>query len=441
MVKEPATLTPTPASLTATSDLGRFRASVKLTTSDPDMGIPNPLQIELQPSTPQLQLLRSRQTGDTLEFEFEAHGQGDFTGTLVITEPSSDMTLPCSIPYRFQVRPRYLGLVLAKQLDLGAFPAGVGEVKLPPIPVRSRDAEPATYLLRLTDLSNGTNVIAITASETTISLTNARRATVDLEADILDLPPGRYTGTATFVLRDSPRRTWDIALQLVVTDTLTADELDFGTVEPGAIRQGTLTVRNHGGPLQGLATAAEPVQADGGLIELVLPDRLPTIDANGTIAVPVKLSVSPLVTSRGNRQVTIRLRRPNGTETDVPVRFTIADARPASSPIIVTPDQVRATAEAGSVVQFKLSIKLGPGNTSNDQLDVETKPFTAGDGTPTGLSPAFRWPSGNALTTNGRAILHGFLVAPDTPGEYHGKISIKSRNSGVKTVNATLVVQ
>ncbi|MCY2988009.1 MAG: hypothetical protein NTY19_09125 [Planctomycetota bacterium] len=218
------------------------------------------------------------------------------------------------------------------------------------------------------------------------------------------------------------------------------EPVDFGQVESGAIREATLTLQNRGGPLPGLNLSAESVVAEGGLIEFVLPDRLPALPAKESTTVPIKIAVSPLVSSRGPIQGLIRLRRPSGVESTVAVRLAIVDPGKAPSQIVISPNEVQLTAKPGEVVKFNLSVKLGPETSSADQFDVEAKPLNMTNGTTGDREPEFRWASGNAVTPTGRAILQGFVVGPSKSGTYRSEITIKSGRSGVKVVPLTIVV-
>ena len=112
------------------------------------------------------------------------------------------------------------------------------------------------------------------------------------------------------------------------------------------------------------------------------------------------------------------------------VRLTVVDPGKAPTAIVVSPSDLQLTAKPGEVLQFTLTIKLGPGASGADQLTAEAKPLSMADGTTSDCTPEFRWASGNAVTTAGRAILQGYLVGPSKPGTYRSEIAIKACGRG-----------
>jgi len=440
IVRELLKLVAKPAVLTETAEVGPFRVSVTLDASDGNTNIPAAFQAALNSSSTDLKLLDTTVAGRAVTFRFDAAKEGDSTGTITLTDPSSGRFAALSIPFRFTVRPKYLGLQLPGKMDFGAFPAGSDSVSLKPVLVSSLDEGSVPYSVEATDLSDGTHVLPLRPSPATITPIKGKPASVGFTAEIGDVPFGTYTGTAKFVLNaTTPPNTWELPLRVVILDPLIASPVDFGVIEPGMIREATLVIRNTGGNLDGVEITAGDIQAEGGLIELSLPEAAMTLLSKKDTPVPVKLSVSPLVSSRGPHEGVVSILRTNGLKTSVPVRLTVDDQAP--SPLVASPPHVRLTGNPGAVVQFALSVKLGAGVSKADELALRATELTSANKTSTDCVPEFQWINGNAIAPDKPVRAKGFLVMPSAPGTYHGEIVVKSTYAGTKTVVLTVNVR
>ena len=422
-----------PAVLTETVETGRFQVSLTLESHDHKATIPEEFEASLNTTSSAITLVQSTAADGAVTFVFDATKEGDVTGTVTLTDASVGGFAPLCIPFRFTITPKYLGLKLPKGMDFGAFSANSGTVPLKSISVSSLDDRSASYRVEVTDLSNGTHILPLQPSLTSISPTKAKPASLGFTAEIGDAPFGAYTGTATFALSATiPPRTWELPLQVVILDPLVASPADFGVVAPGMICEGTLVLRNTGADLGNVQITAEDIQAKGGLIELSLPNAAFNLRSNAETSIPLKLSLSPLVSSRGPHEATIRIQRTSGVETTVPVRLTIEDNAPGS--LVVSPARLSVIGKPRTVAQFNFSVKLGSAVSGAEELSVRATELTAANGMSTDSAPEFQWTNGNAITRDKPASAKAFLVAPSAPGTYRGEIVIESKHSGTKTV-------
>jgi hypothetical protein len=291
-------------------------------------------------------------------------------------------------------------------------------------------------------LSNGAQVIAVRSQTTAVAPTKDSPAALACVADIGDVPPGTYAGSVSFELRaTSPPRTWTLPLQIAVLDALIAQPVDFGSVEPGAICEGTLVIRNAGADVKSVDIVTEDIVAAGGLISLSAPAQLPLLRSKEQTAVGLKLAVSPLVSHRGPLESVLQLRRPSGVTSTVPVRLKVVDKGKGDCPLLVTPDHVRLSAVPGDVLKFDITIKLATGAASREPLTLQAARLLSTDGVATDSAPEFQWLGAAGVAAGKPATAQGFVVAPLRPGVYSTQVTVASIRTGTKVVPFTLHVR
>ena len=74
-------------------------------------------------------------------------------------------------------------------------------------------------------------------------------------------------------------------------------------------------------------------------------------------------------------------------------------------------------------------------------LDVLGEDITDAAEKAVDCSLTLEWPNGQRLGRQGSITLKGYLLAPDKPGTYTGKLTVRSQNAGTKIVPLTVVVQ
>ena len=435
LLTEPTKLDSEPAVLTTSAEVGRFEVAARIAGAT---GIPDKLETLLHSTSNAISLGASRIGGNTVTLEFEAKQPADFTGSVELTDPSGQFA-PLSIPFRFTVVAKCLGLSLPKNADCGAVMSNTGAASLGRIPVNSLDDAAISYGVHAGDLSNGSHVVRLRCRTASVSPTKATPATVECVAEVGDVPPGVYSGSLKFDRPNDPHgRSWTLPLRLSVLDSLIAEPLNFGSLEPGGVREAKLSVRNVGDDVGNVDVVTEDVQSEGGLIELSAPPKLPPLPSKTETAVVVKLSVSPLISARGAVDGAIRLRRANGVITVVPLRLELVDEGKGDSPLIVSPDRVELTARPVGIVKFELSMKLEAGTFGAKELTITAGNLVDTVGVATDSAPEFQWLGTSVVASDRPALVQGFVVAPSQPGVYRSDISVAAANFGTKVVPLTL---
>lgn len=238
------------------------------------------------------------------------------------------------------------------------------------------------------------------------------------------------------------RRQWMQAVEITVNDPLVMEPPAFGKVLLGARVKGVLTLRNRGNTPLGPLTlrSAGFAQLDERQIELTVPGSTPTIPAQGTVRIPLSLTVSPVTKSRGKFQGELSVTRGTLAQTvNVPVEICDAVAgggtgggnkAVAGGRLTVAPDPILLKARSGAVVRFPVTVKSGALPAARVSSERGTWQAIAGQAL-TGTAE-IRWQNAGAFDAGKRARGQGFLVAPSRPGTYQMTITIQSGTDQVR---------
>ncbi|MCH7728683.1 MAG: hypothetical protein IH991_19685 [Planctomycetes bacterium] len=442
-VLRPHKIVAKPEILRVSSKTGAFQSKLELSIPDAnDLALRFSASFASKPAS--LRILSSESKDNTLTIRFEAVRPGTYRGNLVVRADARVPVPALNLPYEFDIKPKYFGLAVTTQaLDLKSVKSYSGAIRLATLTIPTPDETPLTYSLTVSDLSNGKAIIPVSADVRTVAPAKGRPAKIVLTVDIPDVPAGLYTARVLFAMRGSAQSgNFEQPFQVTVVDSLTIQPIDFGLLEPGSVRKQSLLISNDGRQdIHNLQLTTSDVAAKGGLVEVTAPTTVPIVKAANQTSVDVQVAVSPLVTSRGDHQGVLEVRRPNGTVSRIPVRLKIVDKGKGRSELIVSPDQVRLTAKPGEVVRFQLSVKLSSDGPDSDKLTLSSTVLTGPDNAPTNTRAEFRSNDGDTISKRSAVRVSGFLVAPDQPATYTAQISITSSRSGNRMIPLTLEVR
>lgn len=443
LLQKPLPLTVSPARLTVTAKEGRFTATLqlKVISSKP---VTATFTAQLDGAHANLRLLGSRAQVDTLSLELEALAPGTYRGTLTVHGAAATPVAAVQVPYEVTITPRLLGLALptSRSHHLGSVPANAGAKSFPLPPVPSLDQDAADYVVEVLDLASGSAVIPLAAEKTTLSPTKAKPAALTLTAQVGDVPAGDYEAAVRLKLGAGPQaKVWETLVKLTVTETLSAQPLDFGTVEVGKTATQSLLIKNASGPLAKVALVKPVIKAKGDDVTLAAPEATDVPGPGQEKQVPVTVAISPLIESRGLHKGVLRLRRASNQDIEVPVQVTIVGEGEGPAALLVAPAQVQVTARAGEIQQFEVRIKLAADAAPGDDLSALLGGFKDPSGKAQEVDVALEWPGGTKLTRASAVTLKCQIIAPDRPGTYAGQLAIASQKNGTKNLPVSVQVK
>jgi hypothetical protein len=334
-----------------------------------------------------------------------------------------------------------LALPLRQRLELGEALAGSGK-KSASLRIPSRDTRARTYdvtALALV-LPHSRNLIPVTADKTTVAPTKNTPDTLRLSVDVGDVRPGKYEGRLLITWSDEPGWTWEILLALTVIEPLKIAPLDFGKVAPGTTKTRHLRIGNTASAPISASLVAPPLTTQGGRITFRLSDKAADLGPGEEKEVPIRVVVSPLITSKGKLTGALTVRR-GSQEIVVPVNLVITQEGEGGA-LLCTPKEVSLDgAKPGELQTFQLEIKLAAQGSEADEVTAAAS-FKDAQGRAADVIVALKdLRKGVKLTRDKGVLATVKIAAPEKPGVYTGAITLSSVHTGSVRVPITLTVK
>lgn len=437
----PAALIVDPSRLVATYRVGRrYKAVFQIRHPEEFTGA----SVQLAKSAPGVEILKSESESGRLSVTLQSQTAGTYRGEFVVIAQGSSPARG-TIPFELTFKPAFDGPEWkpAHIIDLGRVlaltPTITSQIGIP-----TKDAQPCTYSVDVSDLSGRNKALKLTASARTIELSAKQAGSIVISAQIGNVPAGVYS--AKLRLRSTEaeyNRTFPIRLE--VAEPIAAKPIKLGKVAVGQVKNLTLELANHGPRELTRITFDVPkrLQDSAGKATdavTLTADELARIPANGTARHLIGLAVSPFSPTRGVVTGVIHVRRNRTPSVDVPVSLMIVEPTECAL-FSVAPERLDLKAERGTPIRFSLVVKATTELHQAQVVSIKAAPFQDSVKQPVRVVSSFKWPKNNKIRPNDTIQIDAFVSSPDQPGTLSTELKISTPSAGVVVVPLTLNIR
>lgn len=236
-------------------------------------------------------------------------------------------------------------------------------------------------------------------------------------------------------------------VKLSVTEPLSAGTLDFGTLVPGQIANKSVEISNLAPHPVTDITVKQDVKwrAEQGTaikhddLDFAIEPMMLNLAAKGRSSLRGKLTVSPLLKTRGLVTGEVIISRGDVAAVTVPLTFKVIDDTPDLARFAVVPERLELKGAPGAVVEFQVRCRFTE-KAQDDEVTATIGAFETASGKRLVVEAEFE-NAKSPLKNDGAVSFKGFLVAPAVAGVYRADVTLKTNAAGVRVIPLTLNIQ